>query len=175
MPEVDKTLRYPYDSGTEMIDSTRQKNDGITADLVQLLPELVAALYESAPHARARRNAPTERLTGRQMKAVVFLAHRGEITMGALADGLEIGRAAASELVARLVEKGVVRRAPSPADRRLVTVALSAHAEGLAADVFAEWSAQIAAAFALHPGIDPDTLVAFLRDLTLQLKGRPTA
>ena len=147
----------------------------VTAALVQLLPELAVALYEAGPHKEARRSTQSEALTGRQMKAVVFLAHRGRITMGELADGLEIGRAAASELVARLVEKGVVRRAPSPADRRLVTVALSAHAEGLAADVFAEWSAQIAAAFALHPGIDPDTLVAFLRDLTLQLKGRPTA
>ena len=172
MPPLDNTLRYPYDSGTKMNDSPPQKNDAITADLVQLLPELVVALYESAPHARARRSAPAERLTGRQMKAVVFLAHRGRVTMGEFADGLEIGRAAASELVARLVEKGVVRRAPDPADRRLVTVTLSAHAEGLAADVFAQWSAQIAAAFALYPDLDPDTLVAFLRTVIVHLKGR---
>ena len=174
MPPLDNTLRYPYDSGTEMSDSPRQKNDAITAALVQLLPELVVTLYESAPHARARRGAPAQRLTGRQMKAVVFLAHRGRVTMGELADGLEIGRAAASELVARLVEKGVARRAPDPADRRVVTVTLSAHAESLAADVFAQWSAQIAAAFALHPGIDPDTLVAFLRTVIAHLKGRPS-
>ena len=170
---LDNTFRYPYDLGTEMIAAARQTNDATTAALIQLLPELVVTLYQSAPHARARRGAPAARLTGRQMKAVVFLAHRGPVTMGEFAAGLEIGRAAASELAARLVEKGVVRRAHDPADRRVVTVTLSARAEGLAADVFAEWSAQIAAAFALHPGIDPDTLVAFLRTVIAHLKGRP--
>jgi len=158
-----------------MIASPRQKHDAITVDLVQLLPELVVALYESAPHARARRRAPEGGLTGRQMKAVVFLAHRGRVTMGEFADGLEIGRAAASELVERLVEKNVVRRAHDPADRRVVTVTLSDPAEGLAADVFAQWSAQTAAAFAQYPDIDPDTLIAFLRTLIDQLKGHPEA
>ncbi|MCX6372765.1 MAG: MarR family winged helix-turn-helix transcriptional regulator [Actinobacteria bacterium] len=156
-----------------MTAASRQKNDATTTDLIQLLPELVVALYESAPHTRARRGAPAARLTGRQMKAVVFLAHRGQVTMGELAAGLAIGRAAASELVARLADKGVVSRVHDPADRRVVTVTLSARAEALAADVFAEWSAQITAAFALYPGIDPDTLVAFLRTVIAHLKGRP--
>jgi DNA-binding MarR family transcriptional regulator len=147
-------------------------NDAIAADLVQLLPELVATLYESEPHAQARRSATAERLTGRQMKAVAFLAHRGKVTMGEFADGLAIGKAAASELVGRLVEKGVIKRAADPADRRLVTVTLSAHAADLAAGVFAQWSEQIAAAFAEYPDIDPDTFVAFLRTLIQQLKGR---
>jgi DNA-binding MarR family transcriptional regulator len=155
--------------------SSPQKKDAVTVDLVQLLPELVEALYESAPHARARRSAPEGGLTGRQMKAVVFLAHRGRVTMGAFADGLEIGRAAASELVERLVEKNVVRRAHEPGDRRVVTVTLSAAAEGLAAEVFAEWSEQVAAAFTRYPDIDPATLIAFLRALLDQLKGRTEA
>jgi DNA-binding MarR family transcriptional regulator len=153
--------------------SSRQKNDAITVDLVQLLPELVVALYESAPHAQARRSAPEGGLTGRQMKAIVFLAHRGRVTMGELADGLEIGRAAASELVERLVEKEVVRRAHDPADRRVVTVTLSDSAESLAVDVFAQWSAQVAAALARYPDLDPDTLIAFLQALIDKLKGRP--
>jgi DNA-binding MarR family transcriptional regulator len=155
--------------------SPRQNCDAITVDLVQLLPELVVALYESAPHARARRSAPEGGLTGRQMKAIVFLAHRGRITMGEFADGLEIGRAAASELVERLVEKNVVSRAHDAVDRRVVTVTLSATAESLAADVFAQWSAQTAATFARYPDIDPDTLIAFLRALIDQLKGHPEA
>lgn len=132
-------------------------------------------LYESAPHARARRSALGAGLTGRQMKAVVFLAHRGRVTMGEFADGLEIGRAAASELVTRLVEKGVVMRAHDPADRRVVTVTLSALAEGLAADVFAQWSNQFAATFVRYPEIDPETLVAFLRTLIKQLEGHTVA
>jgi DNA-binding MarR family transcriptional regulator len=144
----------------------------VTAQLVQLLPELAVTLYESGPHDEVRGHAQGEPLTGRQMMAVVFLAHRGRVTMGELADGLEIGRAAASELVTRLVQKGVVKRAHDPADRRVVTVTLSARAESLAADVSAQWSMQIAAAFARHPDIDPDTLVAFLRTVIAHLKGR---
>ena len=67
----------------------------------------------------------------------MFLAHRGSLTMGELADGLAIGRAAA--------------------------------------DVLAQWSAQIAAAFASHPDIDPDALVAFLRTVIASLRGRSSS
>ena len=144
----------------------------VTAELVQLLPELAVTLFEAGPHKEARSQARGEPLTGRQMRAVVFLAHRDSPAMGELADGLDISRAAASELVTRLIEKGVVTRMHDPADRRVVSVCLSPHAERLAADVFAQWSAQIAAAFALHPDLDPDTLVAFLRTLIAHMKGR---
>jgi DNA-binding MarR family transcriptional regulator len=93
-----------------------------TAALTRLLPELAVALYESAPqHSRLRPEADPP-LTGRQTEAVVFLAHHGRATMGELAAGLGISRGAASELVGRLVDKGVVRREPDSADRRVVHV-----------------------------------------------------
>ena len=147
----------------------------VTAELVQLLPELAVTLFEAGPHKEARSQARGEPLTGRQMRAVVFLAHRGGITMGELADGLEIGRAAASELVARLTEKGVVVREDDPEDRRVVHVRLVGPAKDYADSLLVKWRDQLEATFARFPGIDPDTLVAFLRDLTLQSKGRPTA
>lgn len=145
----------------------------VTAQLVQLLPELAVTLYEAGPHERARRQAWGERLTGRQMKAVVFLAHRGKATMGEFADGLEIGRAAASELAARLLDKGVVRREHDPDDRRIVSISLAGPAERYATDMLAQWAEHLETTFARFPDIDPDTLVAFLRDLIVQLKGRP--
>jgi DNA-binding MarR family transcriptional regulator len=144
----------------------------VTAQLVQLLPELAVTLYEAGPHEGARRHGQGEPLTGRQMKAVVFLAHRGTATMGEFADGLEIGRAAASELVARLIEKNVVVREDDRDDRRVVHVKLAGRAEGYADDLLAQWRDQLEAVFALYPGIDPKTLVAFLRTLIKQLKGR---
>lgn len=146
-----------------------------TTRLAQLLPELAVALYESAPqHAEARRAATSEPLTGRQMEAVVFLAPRRRVTMSAFAGGLEISRAAASELVARLLEKGVIRREADPDDRRIVYVRLADRAERYAGEVHEQWRRQLDAVFARFPDIDPDTLVAFLRDLILQLKGRPS-
>ena len=147
----------------------------VTAELVQLLPELAVTLYEAAPHDEARRRALGERLTGRQMEAVVFLAHRGSVTMGEFADGLEIGRAAASELAARLAEKNVVAREDDPDDRRVVRVKLVGRAEGYADSLFTQWHDQLEATFERFPGIDPDALVAFLRDLILEMKGRPKA
>ena len=102
----------------------------VTAQLARLLPELAVVLYESAPHHNGElRPAAAEPLTGRQMEAVVFLSHRHRVTMGEFADGLEISRAAASELVARLSEKDVVRRETDPDDRRVVHVRLAGEAE----------------------------------------------
>ena len=147
-----------------------------TTQLAQLLPELAVALYESAPHHGRPRPAPAgEPLTGRQLEAVVFLAHRGKATMGEFADGLEIGRAAASELATRLLDKGVVRREHDPADHRLVHISLAGPAEGYAEDMLAQWSAHLEAVFARFPDIAPDTLIAFLRALIDRLKGRTTA
>ena len=147
----------------------------VTAEFVHLLPELAVALYEAGPHKEARWYAEADPLTGRQMKAVVFLAHRGRITMGEFAGGLEISRAAASELVARLAEKNVVVREDDLHDRRVVHVRLAGRAAGYADSLLAQWRDQLEAAFARFPSIDPDTLVAFLRDLILRLKGYPTA
>jgi DNA-binding MarR family transcriptional regulator len=146
--------------------------EDVTTQFVQLLPELAVTLYEAGPHEEAHASAQGEPLTGRQMKAVMFLAHRGTVTMSEFADGLEIGRAAASELAARLSEKNVVVRTDDPDDRRVVQVKLAGRAEGYAESLLAQWRDQLEAVFALYPGIDPETLVAFLRTLIKQLKGR---
>ena len=151
----------------------RQADRGdVARQLVQLLPELALTLYEAGPHQQARSNTEGEQLTGRQMKAVMFLAHRRKVTMGEFADGLEIGRAAASELVARLTEKKVVVREEDPHDRRVVRVRLVGPAEDYADRLLARWQVQLEEVFALYPDIDPDTLVAFLRTVIAHLKGR---
>ena len=145
----------------------------VTAQLARLLPELAVVLYESAPHHRGElRPAAAEPLTGRQMEAVVFLSHRHRVTMGEFADGLEISRAAASELVARLSEKDVVRREMDPDDRRVIHVRLAGEAKRYAESMHDEWRRHLDAVFARFPEIDPDTLVAFLGALIAQLKGR---
>ncbi|HEY5388622.1 MAG TPA: hypothetical protein VIL79_12055 [Thermoleophilia bacterium] len=74
----------------------------------------------------------------------MFLAHHGKATMGE----------------------------DDPDDRRVVNVKLAGRAEGYADTLLAQWREQLEAVFALYPGIDPETLVAFLRTLIKQLKGR---
>ena len=146
-----------------------------TTQLARLLPELAVALYESAPHHAQSRPVATEPLTGRQMEAIVFLAHGRRVTMSEFARGLEISRAAASELVARLLEKDVVRREADPGDRRVVCVRLADRAEGYAGEMHEQWRRQLETVFARFPAIDPDTLIAFLGALIDQLKGRTAA
>jgi DNA-binding MarR family transcriptional regulator len=159
-----------------MDDSPRQTPpDDVTSELARLLPELAVALYESSPHhGGAAQRAIVEPLTGRQMEAIVYLSHRRRVTMGEFADGLEISRAAASELVARLIEKDLVRREADPRDRRVVHVRLAGRAERYAGEMQEEWRRHIGAVFARFPGIDPDTLIAFLGALIDQLKGQIT-
>ena len=146
----------------------------VTGELARLLPELAVALYESSPHHQggAAPQVTAEPLTGRQMAAVVFLSHRRRVTMGEFADGLEISPAAATELVARLTEKDVVRREADPGDRRVVCIRLAGDAEQYAETMHDAWQRQIEVVFARHPGMDPDTLIAFLDDLIDHLKGR---
>jgi len=158
-----------------MNESRRQPPSGedVTSELARLLPELAVALYESAPHGRRGRPSPAAaQLTGRQLEAVVFLSHHRRVTMRQFADGLEISPAAATELVARLSEKGVVRREADPDDRRVVFIRLAGDAGRYAERMHDEWQKHVEVVFARHPGIDPDALVALLGDLIDQLKGR---
>jgi DNA-binding MarR family transcriptional regulator len=149
--------------------------EDVTSELARALPELAVALYESVPHAgHGDQLASSRQLTGRQLEAVVFLSHHRRVTMREFADGLEISPAAATELVARLTEKGVVRREADPDDRRVVLIRLAGDAEAYAESMHDAWQQHVEVVFARHPGIDPDALIAFLDDLIDQLKGRMT-
>jgi DNA-binding MarR family transcriptional regulator len=149
--------------------------DDATTRLARLLPQLAVALYDSTPHhAEAGRDPALAPLTGRQMQAVMFLARRGAVTMSDFSAGLEISRAAASELVARLLEKGVVRREGDPEDRRVVRVRLAGTAETMAEGALEVWRARLATVFARSPDIGPEALVHFLSALIQELRGTTT-
>jgi len=64
-------------------------------------------------------------ITMGQCKAAMFLAHQGPMTIGQLACALRTGQPAASILVDRLVQLGLVQRTEDPADRRRTFVQLS--------------------------------------------------
>jgi DNA-binding MarR family transcriptional regulator len=137
-------------------------------ELVRILPDLAVTLYQAVPH--GHHGLPAAALTSGQMRAVVHLAHHGRMTMGEFAGGLSISRAAATEVIARLAEKGFVRREHDDADRRIVFVSLAGHAEGYADSMLAEWREHVEGTLTSFPEIDPATLVAFLRALVLRWK-----
>ena len=72
-------------------------------------------------------------LTMAQLKGLVLLAQDGPLTIGGMAGALGIGRPAASILVDRLVELGLVERTEDPIDRRRTFARLTPRAEELVA------------------------------------------
>jgi DNA-binding MarR family transcriptional regulator len=74
----------------------------------------------------ARSLAATEdTLTIVQYRALVLLASRGDLNVGALAETLDIHQSTATRLCDRLVAKGLVDRHASPESRRETVVALT--------------------------------------------------
>src|SRR5438552_242017 len=67
-----------------------------------------------------------------QCKAMLFLFQAGSATISQVADGLGIGRPAASHLVERLVQQDLAVRQEDPADRRRAVAALTQPGQALA-------------------------------------------
>lgn len=64
-------------------------------------------------------------------EVIIFLAHAGEATMKEVAEMLHITPPSASVLIDTLVEKKLVKRAPSEKDRRTIHIKLSTEAQKL--------------------------------------------
>ena len=144
-------------------------------ELLRVLPELAVASYRAAPHGHPRTGSPDRApLTHRQMDVVSHLAVNGRQTMTEVADGLGVGRAAATEMVERLVTKGLVRRQASPTDRRVMIVELTEDAQTQADATVECWRGPLSAVFARFPDIEPATLIGFLAALTGELQGLAT-
>ena len=137
-------------------------------DIVKLLPELAAGLRGSARHEELLRRRPALSLTPRQMAAFVQLAG-GPQTMTEFAHGMGVGRAAATELVERLAQKGLVLRERDHLDRRVLMVRLSDEAALDARVVVGDLRRRVERALAAVPEPSHGSVVAFLRQLVAAL------
>jgi DNA-binding MarR family transcriptional regulator len=90
-----------------------------------------AVLRQSAKSAWAQLD-----LTISQLKALLLLDARGLLTVGELADILQIGRPSASILIEQLVQRGLVERAEDPSDRRRTLIRLTANADTLVCSLY---------------------------------------
>lgn len=70
-----------------------------------------------------------------QLRLLFFLSRFGPISVGRLADRLNVSDATASEIVDRLERRGLVARSHSPEDRRRVACALSDDGVRLLAEI----------------------------------------
>jgi DNA-binding MarR family transcriptional regulator len=99
--------------------------DRLARDMVTALDGIAVRLLRVAP---ADGMVP---LTVHEMIAARTIPDTGSITMSALANGIGVSLPAATHLVDRLVEKGIVARVRSDEDRRLVLVALTDKAQSI--------------------------------------------
>ena len=98
-------------------------------------------------------------------RAVETLTRLGPLSLNALATELFVDKSTASRVVGCLEERGYVRRAPDPEDRRAIRVVLTEEGDDLSRRLHddAVWEMQ-----ALLAGFDPQVrreMLAFLRQL----------
>jgi DNA-binding MarR family transcriptional regulator len=95
-------------------------------------------------------------LTISQIKCLVLLEVRKDITIGGVASALGVGRPSASVLVEQLVQAQCVTRVEDPADRRRSNVRLTQKGRDLAGRLLHDKDQAMAAAFAT---LQPNDLV----------------
>jgi DNA-binding MarR family transcriptional regulator len=92
----------------------------IVEEVVELMPAIGRGLY-----ATLMDDPEIGGLTLPQVKALIHLYNNGERSMSELASGLAVSLPSASELVDRLVDRGLVEKSTDPVDRRRVLVCLT--------------------------------------------------
>jgi DNA-binding MarR family transcriptional regulator len=74
-------------------------------------------------------------LTPHDARALHVVGHHGPTRLGLVAERLRISPRSVTDVVDRLEERGLVTRAPDPADRRAMTVSLTSRGEAVLARV----------------------------------------
>jgi DNA-binding MarR family transcriptional regulator len=114
-------------SDTE-ISTSRTDEESLVEAGVQLLPVIARALFSSIAALGTAFG-----LTPAQVKVLLQLGTRRQMTVGEIAAALDCSMPAASELVDRLVDAGHLVRASDPADRRRVLIAATPASQQISA------------------------------------------
>lgn len=137
----------------------------IVEEVVELLPELSKLVHVSVAS-----DSSLEGITLAQTKALNYLYHHGELTMSEVATGLAISLPSASELIERLVERGLVVRSVDSRDRRCTLLGISPAALARCRRVHDVRRAQVRAALSLLPPGDAPAFARSMRALTEALR-----
>jgi len=122
----------------------------------------------AALHAAILQISHTYHLTPAQVKVLLQLGSRGQMTMGEIATGLCVSMPAVSELVDRLVDGGHLVRATDPGDRRRVLIEATPEARRVGAHFCELRRAQLR--YALEQ-LAPEERPVFVRSLEALLAG----
>lgn len=137
-------------------------------EVEQLLPELAKLLHQSTSQLL---DLPTR--SWPQMRTIGFIYHHGPCPLRDVAAGAGVSVAAASEMVERLVEEGIVQREPHPTDRRQVLLSLTARALEVGDNVHRLRFAQVTHALHAMDAPDRPALLQALRVMVAALRRDP--
>jgi len=130
---------------------------------VHMLPVIAKALFSSIAGLGTAHG-----LTPAQVKVLLQLGRRQQMTVGEIASALDCSMPAASELVDRLVDAGHLVRATDPADRRRVLIAATPASQRISAHLCELRQAQVRYALdQLEPGERP----TFVKSLEALIAG----
>jgi DNA-binding MarR family transcriptional regulator len=99
-------------------------HDQSSVEAAQAILGLLRALRRDLSR-RSRAGFVRSGLTAAQLGVISLLAARGSMTLTELGRELQFGHSTLSGIVDRLQVKGIVKRAPSPADRRYTQISLT--------------------------------------------------
>lgn len=98
--------------------------------VLQLAGELRPAVFRLARHLRQAR-ADAEELTPSQLSAMGVLLREGDLQIGDLAVHEQVRAPSMTRLIDHLESRGLVRRTPSPTDRRACVLGLTEQGSAL--------------------------------------------
>jgi DNA-binding MarR family transcriptional regulator len=145
------------------LSATRTDEEALVEAGVQLLPLIAKALFSAIS---GLGNA--HGLTPAQVKVLLQLGTRRQMTVGEIAAALDCSMPAASELVDRLVDAGHLLRASDPSDRRRVLIAATPASQQISAHLCELREAQVR--YALHE-LGPEERPIFIKSLEALIVG----
>ncbi len=144
-------------SDNEVLDNF---DDRLAEKVAALLPRLGMMVFK----AHACQSAAAGITVG-HYKALGFLFHHGQCTVGEIAAGLGVSLSTASELLDQLVTSGYVARGTNPADRRQVHVWLTASGKTITDEIYQRRVALVRAALHQVPPAERPIVVRSLETL----------
>jgi DNA-binding MarR family transcriptional regulator len=145
------------------LSSSRTDNEAIVEAGMQLLPVIARALFSAISDL-----GNAFGLTPAQVKVLLQLGTRQQMTVGEIAAALSCSMPAASELVDRLVDAGHLLRSSDPADRRRVLIAATPASQEISAALCELREAQVRHAL---DQLEPEERPLFIKSLQALVAG----
>lgn len=141
--------------------------DQSTAAAVDDAAEALLGVWE------ATREHASSRLSGSQLRALLFVEREEGINLRGLATGLGMILSSASRLCDRLVAAGVLEREPGRADRREIALHLTSAGHALLGEMRADRRARLASVLSGMSEAGREALLRGLREFDAASKDHP--